>query len=97
MDRSQLAYDAGEIKQIDRIEFSMLPNDLVTEMSAMKGTHGVEIPDLMDKNEPKSGGLIDAVMGGSGDIDCKTCKLSAKYCDGHPAHIDLSEPLLHIG
>jgi DNA-directed RNA polymerase II subunit RPB1 len=97
MDRSQLAYDAGEINQIDRIEFSMLPNDLVTEMSAMKGTHGVEIPDLMDKNEPKTGGLIDAVMGGSNDIDCKTCKLSGKYCDGHPAHIDLSDPLLHIG
>lgn len=97
MDRSQLAYDAGDIKQIDRIEFSMLPNDLVPEMSAMKGTHGVEIPDLMDKNEPKTGGLIDAVMGGSSDIDCKTCKLSGKYCDGHPAHIDLSDPLLHIG
>jgi len=97
MDRSQLAYDAGEIKQIDRIEFSVLPNDLVIEMSAMKGTHGVEIPDLMDKNEPKTGGLIDAVMGGSSDIDCKTCKLSGKYCDGHPAHIDLSDPLLHIG
>jgi DNA-directed RNA polymerase II subunit RPB1 len=97
MDRSQLAYNAGEIKPIDRIDFSMLPNDLVPEMSAMKGTHGVEIPDLMDKNEPKNGGLIDAVMGGSGDTDCKTCKLSSKYCNGHPAHIDLSEPLLHIG
>jgi DNA-directed RNA polymerase II subunit RPB1 len=97
MDRSQLAYNAAEIKQIKQIDFSMLPNDLVTEMSAMRGTHGVEVPDLMDKNEPKSGGLIDAVMGGSGDTDCKTCKLSSKYCDGHPAHIDLSEPLLHIG
>lgn len=97
MDRSQLAYNAAEIKQISQIEFSMLPNDLVTEMSAMKGTHGVEIPDLMDKNEPKNGGLIDAVMGGSGDIDCKTCKLSSKYCDGHPAHIDLYENLIHIG
>jgi len=97
MDRSQLAYNAVEIKQIDKIEFSMLQNDLVTEMSAMKGTHGVEIPDLMDKNEPKNGGLIDAVMGASGDFDCKTCKLSSKYCDGHPAHIDLYENLLHIG
>lgn len=97
MDRSQLAYNAAEIKQIKQIDFSPLPNELVTEMSAMKGTHGVEIPDLMDKNEPKNGGLIDAVMGGSGDTDCKTCKLSSKHCNGHPAHIDLSEALLHIG
>ena len=45
MDRSQLAYDAGEIKPIAQIDFSILPNDQVLEMSAMKGTHGVEIPD----------------------------------------------------
>ena len=96
MDRSQLAYNAAEIKQIESIDFSMLPNDLVRNMSAMKGTHGVEVPDLMDKNEPKTGGLIDAVMGGSADIDCKTCKLSSKYCDGHPAHIDLSLELFHV-
>lgn len=96
MDKSQLAYDASEITEIKRIDFSMLPNDIVTEMSAMKGTNGVEIPELMDKNEPKIGGLIDSSMGGSGDVNCKTCKLSSKYCDGHPAHIDLSVPLFHM-
>ena len=97
MNFTQQVYDASEYKQIDRIDFSMLPNDMVEAMSSMKGTQGVKYADLVINNEPKSEGLIDALMGPSGDYDCKKCKLSNKYCDGHPGHIYIREPLFNVG
>lgn len=95
MNKYQFTYDASNIKPITEIQFDILGNDEIQAMSAMAGTHGVEIPDLYDKQEPKRGGLIDPRMGGSGNTLCTTCQLDGKYCDGHPAHIDLAEPVFH--
>lgn len=89
-------YDASVIKPIREIQFDVLPNDAIAKMSALAGTHGIEVADLYDKQEPKRGGLIDPRMGGSGSTLCATCQYDAKYCPGHPAHIDLAEPVFHI-
>ena len=89
-------YDASEIKPIKEIQFDILSNDEIRLMSALAGTHGISIADLYDKQEPKRDGLIDPRMGGSGNTICATCQLDGKYCDGHPAHIDLAEPVFHI-
>lgn len=89
-------YNAADIKPINRIEFGILSNDDIHLMSVLKGTHGIEAPELYDKQEPKPGGLIDQRMGGQSNSICATCRLDGKYCDGHPAHIDLAEPVFNI-
>lgn len=89
-------YDAAIIKPIKAIEFAILGNEQIKQMSALAGSHGVEVAELYDKQERKRGGLIDPRMGGQGNDICATCQLEGKYCDGHPAHIDLAEPVFHI-
>ena len=88
-------YMTTVVKPIKAIRFDILSNDEITEMSVLKGTHGIEVADLYDKQEPKRGGLIDPRMGGSGNTICATCQLDAKFCDGHFAHIDLAEPVFN--
>jgi DNA-directed RNA polymerase II subunit RPB1 len=95
MDNRYQSYDASVVKPIKQIRFDVLSTDEIHNMSAMAGTHGVEVAELYDKQEPKRGGLVDARMGGSGNSICATCQLDAKFCDGHPAHIDLAEPIFH--
>ncbi|XP_065639477.1 uncharacterized protein LOC136072252 [Hydra vulgaris] len=96
MDSKYRTYDAAVIKPIKEIEFDILSNHEIRAMSSLADTHGVEFPDLYDKQEPKRGGLIDQRMGGQGNNICATCQLDGKYCDGHPAHIDLAEPVFNI-
>lgn len=96
MDQKHHIYDAAVIKPIKAIEFGILPNAEIQRMSALVGTHGVEVPDLYDKQEPKRAGLIDQRMGGQGNHACGLCQLDGKYCDGHPAHIELAEPVFNI-
>jgi DNA-directed RNA polymerase II subunit RPB1 len=89
-------YNVAEISEISHLEFSILGNETVKRISCMSDT-GVTLPNLVENNQPEAGGLIDPLMGASGDIDCKTCGYNAKYCNGHPSHIELSEPLIHLG
>src|SRR5579872_2899853 len=96
MEHKFQTYDAAVVKPIKAIEFGILKNKDIAEMSALAGTHGIEVPDLYDKQEPKRGGLIDQRMGGQGSNVCALCQLDGKYCDGHPAHIDLAEPVFNI-
>lgn len=95
MDIKYQLYDSSVIKPISEIQFDVLSNDLIHRMSALAGTHGIELAETYDKQEPKRGGLIDPRMGGTGNTICATCQLDGKYCDGHPAHIDLAEPIFH--
>lgn len=84
---------------IDKIEFTLLGNKEIQNMSALgKETAGLMIPDLYDNTEPKKGGLIDPRMGvTSNDLECATCGLSTNYCVGHFGHMVLSEPVFHLG
>lgn len=95
METYNFTYDSSVIKPIDRIDFTILGNEEIEKMSALSNSYGIEIPDLYDKQEPKRGGPLDPVMGGSGTILCTTCQLDNKYCDGHSAHINLAEPVFH--
>ncbi len=98
MDSNIYLYDE-DVKPIDHIDFSILGNDVVKKMSCFgKDSVGVDIPDLYDNMEPKRGGLIDTRMGTTDNyIDCATCGLNATYCIGHFGHIDLAEPVFHMG
>jgi DNA-directed RNA polymerase II subunit RPB1 len=84
---------------IDKIEFTILGNKEIKNMSVLdKNTPGLVVPDLYDNTEPKKGGLIDQRMGvTSNDLDCSTCGLSTNYCPGHFGHMDLAEPVYHMG
>lgn len=88
-----------EVRPITKIEFSIWGNEEVKQGSALgKESAGIEIPDLYDNMEPKHGGLIDTRLGTTDNhIDCSTCGLNATYCPGHFGHIDLAEPVFHMG
>jgi DNA-directed RNA polymerase II subunit RPB1 len=87
------------VKQIDHIEFNMIPNEEWKRLSCLgKDSPGIVIPDLYDNLEPKIGGLIDQRLGPADNhSDCTTCGLNNTYCVGHFGHIDLAEPVFHMG
>lgn len=84
---------------ISRIDFTILGNREIKNMSVLgRDTPGLVVPDLYDNTEPKKGGLIDQRMGiTNNELDCSTCGLSTNYCPGHFGHIDLAEPVYHMG
>jgi DNA-directed RNA polymerase II subunit RPB1 len=98
MDSGIYTYD-DDVRPIDRMEFNILGNEEIRKISALeKDSIGIDLPDLYDNMEPKRGGLIDTRMGTSdSSIDCSTCGLNSTYCVGHFGHIDLAEPLFHMG
>jgi len=92
----EYAYDDSYSK-IDFIDFDVLSNEEIKRMSSLDGG-GVEIPDLFENNEPKKSGMIDPRMGTcTMDINCASCGFNTNHCVGHFGHIDLAEPLFHIG
>src|SRR3989304_6520475 len=98
MDTGIYNYD-DETRPIHKIEFNILGNEEVQQISALgKDSVGIDIADLYDNMEPKRGGLIDTRMGTTdSNIDCSTCGLNSTYCIGHFGHINLSEPVFHMG
>ena len=99
MDTEIYTYDNDRIKAICKLEFGILGNNEIKNISALgKDTNGIEIPDLYDVLEPKRNGLIDPRMGTTDNsIDCATCGYNNAYCIGHFGHINLAEPVFHIG
>lgn len=87
------------VKQIDHIDFGILPNAEKLRISALpKDSIGIDVADLYENLEPKRGGLIDLRLGPSdNNSDCATCGLNSLYCIGHFGHIELAEPIFHIG
>ena len=98
MDSTGQLYDET-IRPIVSIEFNILGNEEIKKMSALgKDSAGIEIPDLYDNMEPKRGGLIDTRLGvTSNSLECATCGFDATNCVGHFGHIDLAEPVFHMG
>jgi len=99
MDSDIYTQDNHKIKVIDEIKFSIWGNDEILRYSALDhNSVGIDIAESYDNLEPRKNGLIDPRLGtGSHDIDCATCGLSYKYCVGHFGHINLVEPVFHIG
>ena len=87
------------IRPIDKIEFCVWGNDEIRNISSLgKDSLGIELPDLYDNMEPKYGGLIDTRLGVSLlNINCATCGYDSTHCVGHFGHIELAEPVYHVG
>lgn len=98
MDINVQIYDE-KIRPIDSMEFNILPNEEIRRMSALgKDTMGIENPELYDNMEPKRGGLIDTRLGPtSSGLNCTTCGFDSTNCIGHFGHIELADPVFHIG
>src|SRR3989338_11110974 len=93
-------YTFGEdISNIEQIDFCVLGNRQVLQMSALdKRSVGIENPELYDNLEPKVGGLIDMRMGTStNSLNCATCGLDTSHCNGHFGHIVLADRVFHLG
>ena len=84
---------------IKEIDFTVFGNKEIKNISVLgKDTAGLVVPDLYDNTEPKKGGLIDQRMGvTSNELECSTCGLGTNYCVGHFGHMDLAEPVFHMG
>ncbi len=84
---------------IERIEFGIISNKEVKNMSVFgRDNPGLQKPDLYDNTVPSMGGLIDPHMGVSENkAQCVACGFLANYCVGHFGHMDLSEPVFHMG
>ncbi len=87
------------IRPIDKIVFCVWGNDEIRNISCLgKDSLGIELPDLYDNMEPKYGGLIDTRLGVSLlNINCATCGFDSTNCTGHFGHIELAEPVYHVG
>jgi len=88
-----------DIKNINKIAFSIFTNDEIKKYSAVKkDPFGINVPDSYDNYEPKKGGLVDLRLG-SCDIylNCTTCGLNSIDCPGHFGHTELAEPVFHYG
>ena len=88
----------NKIMPIDRIEFGVLGNKEVEEMSVIKEAHGISKPESYNNFEPVIGGLVDKRLGVTDShLRCATCGHKAIKCPGHFGHIELAEPIYHIG
>lgn len=85
-------------KPIDSIEFSLLGNNEIKNISAFgKNSPGVTSPEVFENSEPKKGGLIDPRMGTVDEnIICATCHLSSTYCGGHFGHVILENYMFNV-
>jgi DNA-directed RNA polymerase II subunit RPB1 len=86
------------VKPIKRVEFVILTNEKIKDISAVKNEpYGIDIAESYDNYEPKKGGLADSRLGTSDYyLTCTTCGLNTNDCPGHFGHIELSEPVYHI-
>ena len=98
MDPNLQLYDE-KIRPIERIDFAILGNREISLISAFgKDSAGIEIADLYDNMEPKRGGLIDTRLGiTNNNLSCGTCGFDSTNCIGHFGHLDLAEPVFHMG
>lgn len=81
-------------KQVRSLSFSLISPEVVKKISSAK----IVTPELYDIDGfPVDGGLMDLRLGAiDPGVRCRTCGKRVKECPGHPGHIELARPILHI-
>jgi len=81
-------------KQVRALAFSLVSPERVKRISSAK----IVTPELYDIDGfPVDGGLMDLRLGAiDPGVKCRTCGKRVKECPGHPGHIELARPVLHI-
>jgi len=88
-----------DISELTSIEFSILSNkDILKESAITDNELGITQVETEEKGFPKRGSVIDKRLGiTSYGYRCETCGLKTNLCPGHFGHINLAEPVFHIG
>jgi DNA-directed RNA polymerase subunit A' len=85
----------GITKRIGSIKFSCVSPDEIRRMSATKI---ITADTYDDEGYPIEMGLMDSHMGViEPGLRCKTCGCKVDECPGHFGHIDLAQPVIHVG
>ncbi|NCO11196.1 hypothetical protein CO038_00490 [Candidatus Pacearchaeota archaeon CG_4_9_14_0_2_um_filter_39_13] len=81
-------------KQVRALSFSLVSPEVIKKLSSAK----IVTPELYDIDGfPVDGGLMDLRLGAiDPGVRCRTCGKRVKECPGHPGHIELARPVLHI-
>ncbi len=81
-------------KKVGKLRFSLFNPEQIKSISAAK----IVTPELYDMDGyPVDGGLMDLRMGAvDPGVRCRTCGGRIKECLGHPGHIELARPLMHL-
>ncbi len=81
-------------KQVKALAFSLVSPERIKKISSAK----IVTPELYDIDGfPVDGGLMDLRLGAiDPGVRCRTCGKRVKECPGHPGHIELARPVLHI-
>lgn len=81
-------------KQVRALSFSLVSPDVIKKLSSAK----IVTPELYDIDGfPVDGGLMDLRLGAiDPGVRCRTCGKRVKECPGHPGHVELARPVLHI-
>lgn len=83
-----------QIKEIDKIKFGIMSPKSILDMSKVH----IKSLDAFEAGRPKPGGLLDLHLGTlEKNVLCQTCVSDIKECPGHFGHIELAEPLFHVG
>ncbi len=85
----------GITKRIGSIKFSCISPEEIRKMSATKI---ITADTYDDEGYPIEMGLMDSHMGViEPGLRCKTCGCKVDECPGHFGHIDLAQPVIHVG
>lgn len=81
-------------KQVKALGFSLVSPDIIKKLSSAK----IVTPELYDIDGfPVDGGLMDLRLGAiDPGVRCRTCGKRVKECPGHPGHIEMARPVMHI-
>ncbi|KAK4542806.1 hypothetical protein LTR36_006182 [Oleoguttula mirabilis] len=89
-------YSSAPLKTVQEIQFGLFSPEEIKNMSVCH----IEYPETMDeqRHTPREKGLNDPKLG---SIDrgtrCATCNEVPDNCPGHFGHIELAQPVFHVG
>lgn len=89
-------FSSAPTKTVQEIQFGLFSPEEIKNMSVCH----IEYPETMDeqRHAPREKGLNDPKLG---SIDrgskCATCNEVPDNCPGHFGHIELAQPVFHVG
>ncbi|KAF2770180.1 beta and beta-prime subunits of DNA dependent RNA-polymerase [Teratosphaeria nubilosa] len=89
-------HSSAPLKTIQEIQFGLFSPEEVKNMSVCH----IEYPDTMDEQRqaPREKGLNDPKLGTiDKNFQCATCGQGQDDCPGHFGHIELAQPVFHVG
>lgn len=85
------------LRQLKTVQFSVFSPEIIRGSSCIEG-QGIERPDYRIDGKYTEGGINDPKLGTIDKFSkCPTCGGDVETCPGHFGHIELAEPMYHIG